>query len=114
MDLNKIKELRQQNSMTQSQLGKRLNVQNTTVSMYEREERQLDPPTINKLCTLFECSSDYLLGRTEHREPMISKKDSAILKAYYAANERDRMLIDTILDAYMDKSENGNRKTRGD
>jgi len=37
-----------------------------------------------------------------------------MLKAYYAANERDRMLIDTILDAYMDKSENGNRKTRGD
>ena len=112
--MNKIKELRQQHSMTQSQLGKHLNVQNTTVSMYEREERQLDPPMINKLCEVLECMSDYLLGRSEIREPTISEKDSAILKAYYAADERDRILLDTILAGYMDKNGNGNKKARGD
>ena len=47
--MNKIKQLREEKAMTQYQLGKCLNVQNTTISMYEREERQLDTPTINKL-----------------------------------------------------------------
>ena len=37
--MNKNKELREEKAMTQYQLGKCLNVQNTTISMYEREER---------------------------------------------------------------------------
>ena len=80
--MNKIKQLREEKAMTQYQLGKCLNVQNTTISMYEREERQLDTPTINKLCSVLECTSDYLLGRSEVRDPVISNEDALWIKAW--------------------------------
>ena len=99
--MNKLKELRQQKSMTQSQLGSYLNVGNSTISMYETEQRQMDPATISSLCTLFECTADYLLCRSEVREPTVSEEDAAILKAYHAAKKKDRMLVDTILSEYM-------------
>lgn len=109
LSLNKIKELRQQKSMTQSQLGSYLNVGNTAVSMYETEQRQLDPATISSLCTLFECTADYLLCRSEVKEASLSEEDAAILKAYHAAREKDRMLVDTILSEYKenDKAQKG-------
>ena len=108
--MNKIKQLREEKAMTQYQLGKCLNVQNTTISMYEREERQLDTPTINKLCSVLECTSDYLLGRSEVRDPIISNEDALRIKAYHALPERDRRIVDTILADYIEKLRTVNRK----
>ena len=99
--MNRIKELRQERSMTQAELGKYLNVQNTTVSMYERNERQIDPPTIKRLCKLFECSSDYLLCRSEVRSSGLTEKETALLKAYRMARKKDQMLVETILSEYI-------------
>ena len=87
--------------MTQAQLGTYLNVGNTTVSMYETGQRQLDPATIGELCALFECTADYLLCRSEVRNPTVSEEDAAILIAYHAARKKDRLLVDTILSEYM-------------
>ena len=111
--MNKIKQLREEKAMTQYQLGKCLNVQNTTISMYEREERQLDTPTINKLCSVLECTSDYLLGRSEVRDPIISNEDALRIKAYHALPERDRKIIDTILSDYMPEEKKPHSKQNG-
>ena len=73
--------------MTQAELGKYLNVQNTTISMYEREARQIDPITVRKLCRFFECTSDYLLCQSEIRSPNLTEKEIAILKAYRMARQ---------------------------
>ena len=94
--MNRIKELRKQHSMTQAEVGARLGVANTTISMYEKEERQMDSITICKLCDLFGCTADYLLGRSTLQKPMISDADNAFLKAYHSAPERDRHLVDII------------------
>ena len=90
--MNKIKQLREEKAMTQYQLGKCLNVQNTTISMYEREERQLDTPTINKLCSVLECTSDYLLGRSEVRDPIISNEDALT----FFASGKTRLIVSQI------------------
>ena len=108
--MNKIKQLREEKAMTQYQLGKCLNVQNTTISMYEREERQLDTPMINKMCNALECTSDYLLGRSEVRDPIISNEDALRIKAYHALPERDRRIVDTILADYIEEAQTVNRK----
>lgn len=97
--MNRIRELRMSNGWTQTQLGKKLGVARTSVSMYESESRQLDPPTIHALCDLFGCTSDYLLGRSETPLPVISDEDARILAAYHAASLRDRALVDQILAA---------------
>lgn len=44
--MNRIRELREANGWTQTQLGKRIWVAKTTITGYEREDRQPTPATI--------------------------------------------------------------------
>lgn len=60
--MKKLKELRKQNKLQQSDLAKLLNTTTQAISRYEREERE---PPIETLCILadyFGVSVDYLIG----------------------------------------------------
>ena len=61
----RIKEIRQEKGLTQSQLAEMLSTTQSTVGKYEREEIQLTVDTIIKICKVFEVSADYLLGITD-------------------------------------------------
>ena len=65
----------------------------------------LDPPTICKLCDLFGCTADYLLGRSDNPLPAITDAEARMILAYRAASIRDRALMDQILAAYMQADE---------
>ncbi len=58
----RIKEIRQEKGLTQSQLAEMLSTTQSTVGKYEREEIQLTVDTIIKICKVLEVSADYLLG----------------------------------------------------
>lgn len=103
--MNRIKDLREEKGWTQDELGARLTVGKGAVSRYESEKRQLDPPTINKLCDMFDCTADYLLCRSDLRHPAVSAGDEKLLEAYHSARLKDRQLIDQILAEYMPVSE---------
>lgn len=95
--MNRIRELREEFGWRGQDLADQLHVKKNTISRYEREEHQLDPPTINKLCDLFGCTSDYLLCRSDIRLPMVTEKQARLLAAYEAADQRDREYIDHLL-----------------
>lgn len=95
--MNRIRDLRTATGWTQAQLGEKLNVGNTAISQYESEARQLDPATIHTLCDLFGCTSDYLLGRTQTPQPVLTDRQLRLLEAYDAADPRDRDFIDHLL-----------------
>ena len=61
----KIKELRQEKELTQSELAKEIGVNRRTITGYEAGRRQPDIDTIKKLCKFFNVTSDYLLGIEE-------------------------------------------------
>ena len=94
--MNRIRQLRIKNKMTQQEVGEVLGVGNTAVSMYENERRRLDDDLIRTLCKLFGCSADYLLGLTDY-EPSLTKKDVQNLKDYHTADKEDRKAIDKLL-----------------
>lgn len=98
--MNRIRELREANGWTQAQLGKRIGVAKTTITGYEREDRQPTPATICALCDLFGCTSDYLLGRTSSPQPVISPEDAAVLEAYHALPLEIRKAVDGLLEPY--------------
>lgn len=98
--MNRIRELREANGWTQTQLGKRIGVAKTTITGYEREDRQPTPATICALCDLFGCTADYLLGRSASPLPVISPEDAAILDAYHALPLELRRAVDGILEPY--------------
>ena len=98
--MNRMKELRQEKGWTQAQLGKRISVSKSTISEYESEKHQLDPPTICALCDLFGCTADYLLGRSLSPAPVMSSQDALVLEAYHALPLELRRAVDAILEPY--------------
>ena len=84
VDMNiRIKELRQQKHITQSQLAERLGVTKSMVSAYETGARYPSYEILIKIARVFSVSTDYLLGvavnksididgLTEHQAELIS------------------------------------------
>lgn len=58
----RIKDERQLKGLSQKQLAEMISTTQSTIGKYEREELQPNIDVITKLCEIFECSADYLLG----------------------------------------------------
>lgn len=95
--MNRIRDLRTAAGWTQAQLGKKIGAAKSTVSGYESEERQLTPPLIHALCDMFGCTADYLLGRSQSPQPVLTDRQLRLLAAYDGADPRDRDFIDHLL-----------------
>ena len=61
----KLKELREENNFTQTQIAKHLNIKQNTYSQYENEKRQLPIDVLIKLSRFYKVSTDYILGLEE-------------------------------------------------
>ena len=59
---DKLRTLRTESGMTQTELAKRLNITKSVVSYYELQERTPSPDVLIKLATIFHVTTDYLLG----------------------------------------------------
>lgn len=55
--------------MTQAQLAKRLNVSESAVKSWEQFRHEPKSSNICEMATIFGCSVDYLLGRSNERLP---------------------------------------------
>lgn len=62
----RIKELRIANNLTQKEVANFIGMSLMAYAHYELGDRQPSLDTVNKLCDLFEVTSDYLLGRTDN------------------------------------------------
>ena len=95
--MNKIKNMRVARGISQRDLGVLLNCTDVTVSRYETGQRDIDSTTINRLCDVFGCTADYLLGRSELPTPEISADEARFLQAYRRADSRARDMVDLAL-----------------
>lgn len=73
--MNRIKELRENLNLTQTELGKKLNLSQITISGYERGYRDPDLETLLKLAKFFNVSIDYLLGASLEDIIVLTKQD---------------------------------------
>lgn len=68
--MNRIKQLREENNITQEELAKKLNLSSKgIVSMYEKEDRKPSLEILIKLSEIFNCSIDYILCQSDIRNP---------------------------------------------
>ena len=58
------------------------------IQYFEADQREPNLETINKLCKLFDCTSDYLLGLSDDSWPILGDADSFLEKVKGIA-ERD-------------------------
>ena len=65
--MNRIKQLREENNITQIQLAKKLNKTQQAISLYEKGSNEPDIESLKQMASLFHCSLDYLLGLSDIR-----------------------------------------------
>lgn len=73
-----IKRLRQQNNLTQAEIGKILNCNQSAVGKYERGELEISISSLIKLSKFFGVSVDYLLGVEENYNKNMTREFSTI------------------------------------
>ncbi|WP_405343734.1 helix-turn-helix domain-containing protein [Ruminococcus sp.] len=66
MKYTRIRDLREDRDLTQTQLAKKLNMSQTGYSKYETGENDIPTPILIKLANLYGTSIDYLLGQTDN------------------------------------------------
>lgn len=70
--MNRLRELRAERGITQSQLAEHLQTNYQTISDYERGKYFPDISVLKRLAIYFETSIDYLLGITDLRSPYLA------------------------------------------
>lgn len=66
---SKIRDLREDNDLTQKQVAEYLLCDQSLYSKYERGEREIPLSILIKLAQYYHTSIDYLVGRTDERKP---------------------------------------------
>lgn len=72
--MNRLKKLRLEKNESLESIAKILNVTLQTISNYENGKREMTPNTIIKLAEYFNVTTDYLLGKSDIRNPEELKK----------------------------------------
>lgn len=65
----RIRDLREDWDLTQAQVGAAIHIPQRTYAYYESGQRMIPPSVLCALADLYHVSVDYLLGRTDRREP---------------------------------------------
>ena len=65
----RIRDLRREMNVSGEQLGKIVNVGKTTISQWENGINYPNQETLEKLCDYFNVSLDYLMGRSDIKNP---------------------------------------------
>ena len=74
MHFQRLKDLREDNDMNQTQVSEILGIQQTVYSRYERGFQTIPVEHLIKLADFYEVSTDYILGRTLVKKPYPKKR----------------------------------------
>ncbi len=106
--MNKIKELRNEKGLLQSDVANYIGKSERMVGFYEKGERDPNTDTLIKLSELFDVSIDYLLGKSSIRN---SKKinlddiDIAFASGIKGLNKENQETLKNIMEGLLAKQE---------
>lgn len=66
-DILRLKDLREDNDIKQSDIAKLLNIRQSTYSQYENGKREIPISALWKLADYYGTNIDYLVGRTDKK-----------------------------------------------
>lgn len=99
--MNKLKEIRKKNNISQEVLAEMLGVTRANISSLEKEKSYLTAKMIDKLVKIFNCSADYLLGYVNeegnveiwHEYDTLSDEEKRVLDYYSRLSEENQDYI---------------------
>lgn len=68
--LTRIREIRKEKGLSQKEIAKMINMNQTQYSRYERGENEIKVNVLIDICRALEVSSDYILGLTDDPRPV--------------------------------------------
>lgn len=83
----KIKELREEQNLTQKDLGQKLGIAGHNIGDWERNKCEPSIEMLTKIADIFECSIDYLTGREDefgiiNKNIEITEEEKIIINEY--------------------------------
>lgn len=78
---DRLKEQRLEKHMSQTEISNRLQVKQSLISRYESGDRQPSCLILSRLADIYGVSTDYLLGRTDLKHPLILSLYQEILNS---------------------------------
>lgn len=98
--MNRIRELRESKGWTQSRLGKELRCTAVSISRYESGQHEISSETINKLCDIFNCTADYLIGRSFTGGLQLTPEEENLILALRRADGRAIEMVNVALSPF--------------
>lgn len=90
----RLKELRKQKKVNQTEIAKYLNTTQVTYGRYELETSEPNIETLTKLADYYNVSLDYLVGRDFNNDiGYLTQQEKEFLKAYLQLNAQNRIKI---------------------
>lgn len=86
--MNRIKQLREENDWTQLELSQKMNCAMSSIAMYEKGDRKPSLEVLVKLSEIFNCSIDYILCKTDIRNPG-EQIDNVLNEAMIGMSKKD-------------------------
>lgn len=74
----RLKQARLKRGLSQTEVFRRTNINNKTLSRYEKGGTEPDVESVNKLAELYEVNVDWLFGRSENPVPSAASKMSVL------------------------------------
>lgn len=68
--MNRLRDLREDADLNQTQVAKFLGMSQTGYSKYETEENDIPTQVLIKLAGFYKTSTDYILGISDRRDPL--------------------------------------------
>ena len=114
---NNLKKIRQEHDMTQEELAKKINTSRSNIANYENDKNMPSIEVLNKLSEILNCSTDYLLGKTDKRNPEKideNKLNIAFSSGFDGLNDTNKSIISaTIAGLLAKQKEEENNKEKG-
>ena len=92
----RIRNLRKDNKMTQTELANSLGVSVASVALWENEKRQIDVENIVKVARIFGVTTDFLLGNITGNEIILIDKNGT--RKHYFVNDEQLKAIEEFLE----------------
>lgn len=102
---DKLREARLQKGLTQEQLAQQIGVAKSTLTGYEKGNREPDVFKIKRILEILEVDSDYLLGVS--REPEQKEVTENRPEGYTLLNAESKKIVDNLVTQLLEMQENG-------
>jgi len=104
----RLRTLRKQKNLSQTELGKLADLHYTHIGRFERGTSRPSGDTLKRLASSLEVSSDYLLEGSTEDAAKANFEDRELLRQFQEVehlSEEDKTVVKTLLDAFLTKKQ---------